>query len=63
MEGPTRDLGGGLRRGGDGDEPGLVRFEQVNLFMGGPWEVTFGVESEAAGGDDEMKFYVCVKDD
>ncbi len=45
------------------DEPGVVRFETLNLFMGGPWEVRFNVASEVAGGSDYLVFHVCVPDE
>lgn len=44
-------------------QAGVVRFETVNLFMGGPWEARFRVASEAAGGSDYLVFHVCVPDE
>jgi hypothetical protein len=44
------------------DEPGVMHFEDVNLFMGGPWQVIFKVASETAAGSDEVIFEVCVND-
>ena len=44
-------------------EPGVVFFQDINLKMGGPWEVRFWVDSEQAGGADYIVFDVCVNDD
>jgi hypothetical protein len=43
------------------DDPGAFDVENINLHMGGPWEVRFTVESESAG-DDYIVFNVCVED-
>lgn len=43
------------------DDPGTFQLDNINLHMGGPWEVRFTVDSESAGSD-YIVFNVCVDD-
>jgi len=43
-----------------GDEPGRFMVTDVNLWMGGPWEVTFVLDGP--DGNDKALFDVCIED-
>ncbi len=45
-----------------GEDPGEYAIDRINFVMGGPWEITFSLESAEAQISDEVVFSFCVPD-